>query len=138
MRCIDTGQSGQRSIRCRNDIERQVEIIAIGFRVDQQGDPVAPSEPPVDIDQQPTVGDLRTARKIDALRILASYPRSQGELVDLQFFDGDVEAGQDRPVLFAWKKLGQRVATIFKEFITSFGDLDFQDRLILNCNHKIN
>ena len=104
---FEASQRRDRPIGSRNHINCEIEIVPIGFGIDQQVKPVTLSQFSVQIDHQPAVGYLHAARYIHTLRPVAGNSGSQSEVLDRQFFDIDIEARKDRPLFFAGEKFRQ-------------------------------
>ncbi|WP_341858486.1 hypothetical protein WKH79_07420 [Qipengyuania sp. GPGPB31] len=91
-RSIEPGERGNRPVRRGGGIQRKIEIVAIGFGVDQQHHPVTRAQTPVKIEQQPAVIDLSAPGDVDPLRVFSGDAAGQREIVDHQFLDRNVEA----------------------------------------------
>ena len=91
-RDIEPGERGNRAVGRGGGIQRKIEIVAIGFGVDQQRHPVTRAQTPVKIEQQPAVIDLSAPGDVDPLRVFSGDAAGQREIVDHQFLDRNVEA----------------------------------------------
>ena len=94
------------AVRRRRDIGFDIEIVPVRFRMQKHGQPVVLPQARIAIDVETAVLHLHLRRQIDALRLVSGDTGSEGKIVYLQFVDRDVETGEDRPFLFAGKKLG--------------------------------
>ena len=104
---LEPGKAGQHAIGRCAEIGGQIETIAVGLGIEQQGDPVARAQLGLGIKQRAPFADIDAGLKVGLFVARRRHPLGDHQILDRELVHADVEIGQQRRIGIPGKQCGQ-------------------------------
>ena len=98
---VRPNQSSQHSAFGRAVIKVQIELVAIGLRIDQRKQAVFFAKVALRLHEHAAIANVRLCKEVNHRALFADYAGCNGETVDFETVDTDVEIGQNGRVRIA-------------------------------------